>query len=184
MGSNINIDGPGFGITHVYWCGNTEKFRVIDEGAFQFAGNYTEFKYFDLPENTRIINNNAFAYCYNLAPFDFASTNIYYIGIAAFYCCFNASGSGYPLLHFPGSLSSIGQSAFEMIFYNTSGAFRITTLQFGGPGDASQLQYLGYQAFNMLERCAIQNVVAYVTSGADTTIFDTTLLDTSNLRGG
>ena len=35
----------------------------------------------------------------------------------------------------------------------------------------------------MLDRCKISNVIAYVSSGADTTIFDTTLPDTSNLRG-
>lgn len=70
-----------------------------------------------------------------------------------------------------------------MIFYNTSGAFGITTLQFGSVGDPSQLGYVGMQAFNMLSRCRISNVVAYVTSGADTSIFEITLPDTSNLAG-
>lgn len=184
MGDSINIDGPGYGLTHVYWYGDTSKFRVVMEGAFQFAGNYTDFVYFQLPANTRRIENNAFAYCYNLAPFEFSDTVIQSIGIAAFYCCFNTPDSSYPLLHIPGSCTQIGQSAFEMIFYNKTGGFNgITTLQFGGAGDPSQLNYLGPQSFNMLEKCKIQTVSAYVSSGADTTIFEVNLPNESNLRG-
>ena len=71
-----------------------------------------------------------------------------------------------------------------MIFYNKTGGFNgITTLQFGGVGDPSQLNYLGPQSFNMLEKCKIQTVSAYVSSGADTTIFEVNLPNESNLRG-
>ena len=200
---SINVPAYGYNITHIYWYGDTSNFRQILSDAFNQAGNYMVFsrtadqqrfngnrvpyvnifKYFQLPENTRRIESAAFYFCYALQPLTLGQSKICYIGDAAFNCAFSCGESSYPLLHLPGSLVYVGDSAFEQLFFDDSVMSNgITTLQFGGEQDASNLQHAGIQAFNFIRKSRITNFWAYVPEGSDE-IFTTTIPSTSCLSG-
>lgn len=187
----MNIPGPGYGITHIYWYGDTSQFRAIEAEAFQFAGNWDGFatpeldivnvnrqygvnifKYFDMPLNTRQIGNSAFSMCYVLQPIDFSETKIAKIEQSGFYDAFTCNEQTYDILHFPGCLTYIGAEAFEAIFFNDRVISTINVLQFGGEGDPSNLSYIGDYAFAMATNVHVSNCYMYLREGADETIYD------------
>lgn len=207
----INVPGPGYHLTHIYWYGDTTQFREIYDNAFWNAGTWQSeivdsrinprmekanrgrkiksdiFVYFDMPLNTRVIGNNAFGNCQKLAPIDFGETKLFYIGRGAFQSAFYTPNSVYPLLHFPGTLAYVDTEAFNNIFFSCGvGLSEITTLQFGGEGDPSNLSTAGQDAFSMEANFAtrkhITNFYAYVAEGADN-IFAFIIPSTSALSG-
>lgn len=176
-------DAPdvGYNITHVYWLGDTSNVRIIYGNAFKQCGayvayganymNYTSefdqwingnkrepgFVYFQMPTGIREIKQYAFAYNYKLRMFDFSETDILSIGNNAFEQSFYSDESSVSLIHLPGSLKEIRQAAFNYIFVQnvSDGTISngIEVLQFGGPGDPSNLTTsgLGNEAFNMYD---------------------------------
>lgn len=199
---SINTPGLGYNITHIYWYGDTSQFRAIEAEAFQFAGNYNMFatdelnlananrqygvnifKYFELPKNVRLIGNSAFSMCYALQPFDFSETKIARIEDSAFYSAFRCNEQTYDMLHFPGCLTYIGSSAFEILFYEDRVINAINILQFGGENDNCNLSYIGDGAFNMKTELHVINCFMYLREGADESIFES-LQWFHNLSGG
>ena len=201
MGDTLNLPGRGYNITHIYWYGDTSQFRSIEYEAFHQAGYYGQFetqegieanrfrepgvsifKYFQMPENTRYIGANAFGYTDALTPIDFSQTKVAYIGDSAFYSAFTWNQTTYDCLHFPGSLRYIGPHALEIIFQNCA-LNQIVTLQFGGEDDPTNLTDVMQDAIMMPWNAHISNLVAYLPTGADDTIFTLIIPSTCCLSG-
>ena len=129
----------GKNVTHVFWYGESQLKEILT-GAFQSCSS---LKYFDLPETTEVIYDTAFMECRNLRPLDFASSQLKEIGAYAFNQALTNGTSKLDVLHLPGSVYQVKQSAFAHMAFQAG----IGKLQLGGPGDPSQLGIMGDSAF-------------------------------------
>ena len=160
-------DGPGTGITHIFWQGDTSRVRLIDANAFWYCKN---LMYFQMPTQLRQIGAQAFLGCSQLQTPDFYSTKLTTIGADAFsQALYNAGRE--PLLQLPGSVVTIGEYAFQ--YYKYAGGLEV--LQFGGPGDPCQLTTVGQNAFWQNQESTIGNIYFYRLPDTDTSIFDNAL---------
>jgi hypothetical protein len=154
------ISVGGFGsmdITHVYWYGTPQ---VVSIGSNAFNG-CKKLVYFQFPGTVRFITGSAFVGCNQLKLFDFGNI-LCYIGELAFNMTFNSSTKT-EKLRIPGTVREIGNYAFA---YNDN-MRGIATLQFGGPGDPTQITAIGgnSKAFIQNSGAKIENVVVYTSDG-------------------
>ena len=160
-------DGPGTGITRIFWQGDTSRVRLIDANAFWYCKN---LMYFQMPTQLRQIGAQAFLGCSQLQTPDFYNTKLTTIGADAFsQALYNAGRE--PLLQLPGSVVTIGEYAFQ--YYKYAGGLEV--LQFGGPGDPCQLTTVGQNAFWQNQESTIGNIYFYRLPDTDTSIFDNAL---------
>lgn len=121
-------------ITHLFWDG-TPAVRHITSLAFQ---NMSSLKYFDLPASLQMIDESAFAQCYNLEPLDFGKCkSLAYIN---HFACTSAFKSDRTFtLNIPASVTYIGSLAFSFMSFAGNGAEPTFSVNIGAPNEPTSL---------------------------------------------
>ena len=97
-------------------------------------------RYFEMPSGLELIDDFAFYYSRRLNPSEISGPNLKIIGESAFNTvCMTSSDRN--MIKFGGSITTIGDNAFAT---NTNG---YRSIQFGGPGEPSQLVSIGTNVF-------------------------------------
>ena len=158
-------------ITHIYWYGDDIQVRRISSGAFQ---NCSSLKYFQTPDSIRLIQGSAFRADPQLALIDFTSMpHLYAIEDNAFAQSFTCTET-VELIQFPGTLSKLGGYALA----NNEFEGGVECVQFGGPGDPTQLTTIGsrgYAAISQNSGNEIRNLRFYTETGELTKAIQTAL---------